>query len=111
MSDDTPEQKAVTVRLVGYERTPACGRLLALLIAEVEIGGVVVRLQGMQLRRVSDRQVELIAPQFRARDGRWTDGVILPAEIMAEILAQVAAEVFDPESFQFFTTAPRVEEG
>jgi hypothetical protein len=96
MSDDNaPETAAVAVSLIGYELTPASGTLLALMTAEITFsGGEVARLQGLQVRKASNGNIELRAPQFRGRDGQWRDAVLLDDPIMLAILDQVSLEWF-----------------
>ena len=75
MDDCPPADFApVEVRLIGYERMDRTGSLVALLTAEVVIADIVLRIQGMQIRKASNGNVELKAPQFKSRDGRWRDG-------------------------------------
>lgn len=106
MSDETA---AVEVKLIGYERTPGSGALLALLSAEITFsGGEQMRLQGLQVRRASNGNVQLLAPQFRGRDGRWRDAVLLPDAIMLAILDECRAEWFTPAQLNLAGSAPQV---
>ena len=63
----TPETIGVEYRVVGIEPVRGCGRLLAFVNASVTIGGVTIRLQGLQVRRTDRGLVEVAAPDGATR--------------------------------------------
>ncbi len=90
------ETVGVTVELIGFEKTPRHGTLIALITAEVTFsGGEVLRLQGMQIRKTGPAEVQLLPPQYRGTDGRWTDAVVLDSAIMISVLDQIPREWFE----------------
>ena len=86
MSDDT-----VGVRFVvtGIERVAGSRRLLALANVTVEIAGIELTLQGVQVVRDADG-LSCKAPTFRhPRTGTWMPAVILPPELSAAVAREV----------------------
>jgi hypothetical protein len=87
----------VTYRVTGVERVTGSGRLVGLANCDVEIGGIVVALQGIQIRRLSDGGLVVAAPLWRhPRSGKWMPGVILPDELseaLADEVIQCAREM------------------
>ena len=109
MSDEPPETVGVQVQLIGYEPLQRSGNLVALLTAVVTFsGGEEVRLQGMQIRRAPNGNVELKAPQFKSRDGRWRDAVQMPGPVMLAILDECRAEWFEAGRLSLTSEAPAV---
>ena len=87
------ETLPVVYRVLGIERVVGASRLLALALVELEISGVVLRLQGVQVRRLSDG-IGVEAPQFRhARTGKWLPALVLPAELSRALADEVLAEL------------------
>ena len=81
----------VHVRVIAAEPIKA-GRLFALAVVELDVEGVVIRLQGV---RVVERKGVLAceSPQWRGPDGRWLPAVILPGEVAAAVSELVFAEL------------------
>lgn len=76
---------AVEVRLTGLEEVRGRGQLRSLLTAELEIGGVVLTIQGIQVREDA-RGFALRWPEFRAGDGRWWPALVAPDVIGQALL-------------------------
>jgi hypothetical protein len=68
----------VEFKLTGIERIAGGGKLAALANVEVDIGGVVIGLQGCQVRRDAAGALSVVAPMFRSSDGVWRSAVVLP---------------------------------
>src|SRR5262249_51583010 len=72
------ESVPVTYRVLNLERVIGAGRLIGVANCEVDIAGVVIVLQGVQLRRGADGSLSCTAPQWRhPRTGQWLPAVIL----------------------------------
>ncbi len=96
------ETTSVSFTVVGLERLRDRGRLLAFANVEVEVDGVVVKLQGIGVVRRRDGSLECEAPRFRHPDGRWLPAVVLPGELTGAIAAEVlAAFGQDPGASRF----------
>ena len=94
MTDTMP----VTFRLTGLERIHAPGKLVALAVVELEIGGAVLTLQGVQVLRLPNGQTECRAPCFRSSTGRWLPAVMLPPGLASALAAEVLAAFADPRT-------------
>jgi hypothetical protein len=82
----------VTYSLRGIERVAGAGRLIGLAILELDVAGVVLTLQGVQVRRRADGGLACEAPTFRCpRTGKSLPAVILPDALSAAIAAEVLA--------------------
>jgi hypothetical protein len=88
-----PETVPVGLTVIGVEPVRGSGKLIALGIIKLDIGGVIFRLQGVQILRQRDGSLTCAAPCFRhPRDGRWLPAVLLPPELSDAIAAEVLAE-------------------
>lgn len=84
----TAETVPVRFEVLGVERVDR-GRLVALANVLVDVAGVELTLQGVQVVREADGVV-VRAPAFRhPRDGRWLPAVLLPPELRDAIGAEV----------------------
>lgn len=73
------------------------GRLLALACVEIDIEGVAVTLEGVQVHLFRSQgspkdMVGVRAPQYRAADGSWRDAIHLPGELEKVLGDVVLAE-------------------
>lgn len=85
----TDSTATVTFVVTGLERISGAGRLVALAALEIDIEGVVVVVQGMQVIRQRGR-INTQAPRFRdPRTGAWVPAVILPDELGPAIAAEL----------------------
>ena len=82
---------AVTVTTLRIDPTPACGRLLAQAMVEIEVAGCSILLQGVRVIARPDGSKAVEAPTYRGRDGRWLPAVVLPVEI-AEAVSDMVFE-------------------
>ena len=92
MTDTCP----VRFEVRGIERANA-GRLVALAIVAIEIEGIEILLQGVQVLRVPGGGAEVRTPVWRhPASGKWIPGIILPDELWqaigAEVLARIASQ-------------------
>jgi hypothetical protein len=79
----------VTFVVTGLERICGAGRLLALASVEIDLEGVVILVQGVQVIRHRGH-VTTQAPRFRnPKTGAWTPAVVLPDELGAAIAQEV----------------------
>jgi hypothetical protein len=83
---DEPDVANVAVELLGVEYTRKSGSLLAFVSFGVDIGGVVIRVQGAQIRSTRINEIELTAPQFKSSTGVWLPAIELPDSIMLSVL-------------------------
>ncbi|MGH6896908.1 MAG: hypothetical protein ACREJ5_10225 [Geminicoccaceae bacterium] len=85
----TDSTATVTFVVTGLERISGAGRLVALATVEIDLDGVVVLVQGMQVIRRRGR-IATQAPRFRnPRSGAWMPAVILPDELGAAIAEEL----------------------
>lgn len=90
MTPHAPDDTA-TVRFTvrGVEPVRDRGALVGLAIVDVELAGVALTLQGVQVVR-GVRGVEVRSPVFRhPATGRWLPGVLLPPELAEAMAAEV----------------------
>jgi stage V sporulation protein G len=79
----------VTFVVTGLERICGAGRLVALATVEIDLEGVVLVVQGIQVIRGRGR-IATQAPRFRnPKTGAWTPAVILPDELGAAIAEEL----------------------
>jgi stage V sporulation protein G len=79
----------VTFVVTGLERINGAGRLVGLATVEIDLEGVVLVIQGVQVIR-DRRRITTQAPRFRnPRTGAWTPAVILPHELGAAIAGEL----------------------
>jgi hypothetical protein len=80
----------IIYRVIGVEPVRGAGRLIGLAIVEIEIAGVVIRLQGVQIRRRSYGRVDRQPSMWRnPRTGQWLPAVVLPPELAEALAAEV----------------------
>ena len=83
--------ETVTFSVVGVERVHGRSDLVALAIVELELAGVLMTLQGLQVRRVSPKRITVALPAFKhPRDGVMRTAIVLPPELSDVIVASVA---------------------
>lgn len=89
MSGSTDDTVSVQFEVLAIERVNR-GRLIALSAVEIEIAGITLTLQGVQIVRRADNTVVCNPPVFRhARSGEWLPAVVLPPELARAIAAEV----------------------
>src|SRR5215469_14095527 len=82
------------LREIEVEPVRGAGRLEALAAIELDVAGVVIVLQGVQLRRRADGDFDCAAPAFRhPRTGQWFPAVILPPELRTALGKEVLATI------------------
>jgi hypothetical protein len=85
----TASTATVTFVVTGVERIRGAGRLVALAAVEIDLEGVVVLVQGIQVIRDRGR-IATQAPRFRdPRSGAWLPAVVLPEELGAAIAQEL----------------------
>jgi hypothetical protein len=85
----TASTATVTFVVTAVERIRGAGRLVALAAVEIDLEGVVVLVQGIQVIRQRGR-IATQAPRFRdPRSGAWRPAVILPDELGAAIAKEL----------------------
>jgi stage V sporulation protein G len=85
----TDSTATVTFVITGLERINGAGRLVALATVEIDLEGVVLVIQGVQVIR-DRRRITTQAPRFRdPRTGAWVPAVILPHELGAAIAGEL----------------------
>lgn len=98
--DDAREAVAVEYTVLQVEPVYGAGRLVAVALVELDIGGVGIVWQGVQVVRRPDGALECRAPEWRhPASGRWYPAIIAPPELTAAISAAVlpaAAAVLAP---------------
>ena len=89
---------------------PLQGRTVyALLDADIEIGGVVISILGVQARHLPKGGTSVHLPTYRDADGVWRAAVVLPEEIREGLSDAVLA--FMVEEGVAVAKAPRIEAG
>jgi hypothetical protein len=85
----TDSTATVTLVVTGLQRIAGAGRLVALATVEIDLEGVVVLVQGMQVIRQRGR-ISTQAPCFRnPQTGVWMPAVNLPDELGAAIAQEL----------------------
>jgi stage V sporulation protein G len=85
----TDSTATVTFVVTTLQRIVGAGRLVALATVEIDLEGVMVLVQGMQVIRQRNR-ISTQAPRFRnPQTGAWTPAVILPDELGAAIAQEL----------------------
>jgi hypothetical protein len=86
------ETTSVTYAVDGTERVAGSGRLIALANVRIEVAGIEIMLQGLQVVRGGDGALTCKAPMWRhPKSGRWLPAVLLPPELQAAVGAEVLA--------------------
>ena len=107
MSGDTDGTVPVRFEVLAIERVNR-GRLIGISAVEVDIAGISLTLQGIQIMRRADNTLECSSPVFRhARTGEWLPAVVLPPELSRAIAAEVLT-VFEREHITSAGKAGRV---
>lgn len=89
---DQVETIPVAFTVLGIDRTPAAGRLVALANVELDVCGIVLTLQGVRIVRAPGGGLACEAPTWR----HPTRGDHLPALVLPPALRDaLAAEVFE----------------
>ncbi len=84
--------QAVEFTVMSLERVRDRGNLVGLAIVEVDVAGVVMTLQGVQVVRMPDGGLECRSPVWRHPSrGTWLPGIILPPELAEAMAAEVLA--------------------
>ncbi len=87
------ERIAVTITVLGVERVRDKGQLIGLAIVELDVAGVVITLQGVQVLRSPDGSLSCRPPQFRRANGAWTPAIVLPPDLAEALGAEVIAHL------------------
>jgi len=66
-------------------------RLLAFAVVEIELDGIPILLQGVQVRCRDGGGLSCDAPCFRGPDGRWLPAVVLPPDLAQALADEVFA--------------------
>lgn len=85
------ETAPVEVTLIQLDRVNK-GALIALAVCEVDVAGIVFRLQAIPIRRERGRLV-ISEPCTRDPSGAWVPAVCLPAEVFDALADLVRAEL------------------
>ena len=90
------EQVTVLMTVIGVEQVRDRASLIGLAIVELDIAGVVITLQGVQVLRSPDGSLVCRSPQFRRADGKWTSAAVLPPELAEALGLEVLAHLRRP---------------
>lgn len=82
------ETQTCRVHVLGVVPIRGAGRLVAMAGVTLEIAGVEMLMQGVQVVRGRDGLVVRM-PQFRDTDGQWAPAIVLPPELRDAITAAV----------------------
>jgi stage V sporulation protein G len=94
----TASTATVTFVVTGLQRVVGAGRLVALASVEIDLEGVVVLVQGVQVIRKRGR-ISSQAPRFRnPQTGAWMPAVILPDELGAAIEQELQRMIMREDS-------------
>ena len=87
----TVETVPVAFTVCGVERVNGRGTLVGLAVVEVDVTGVVLTFQGVQVVR-TPAGLECRSPVWRHPGrGQWLPGVMLPPELATAMAAEVVA--------------------
>jgi hypothetical protein len=89
VSTTTVEGAPVTARVIGVERVRGHGRLIGLAVVALDVCGVALTLQGVQLLRRADGAVDVRTPCFRRPTGAWLPAILLPPEVAQAITEEL----------------------
>lgn len=92
------ERMTVIVTVLGVEQVRGKGALIGLAIVELDIAGVVIMLQGVQVVRLPNGSLSCRPPQFRRANGAWTSAAVLPPELADALGAEVLAHLQLPKT-------------
>ena len=83
----------VSFTVIGVERVHGRGKLVGIAIVEIDVGGIVLTLQGVQVLKVPGaRTLTCSAPMFRnPRDGQWIPSVLFPPELTGPLEDELLA--------------------
>ena len=90
------ERVTVTLTVIGVEQVRDRGSLIGLAIVEMEIAGVILTLQGVQVLRSPNGSLTCRAPQFRRTNGVWTSAVVLSPDLAVALGDEVLAHLRNP---------------
>ena len=90
------ERMTVTMTVIGVEQVRGRGPLIGLAMVELDIAGVVITLQGVQVLRSPDGSLTCRSPQFRRSNGAWTSAAVLPPDLAEALGAEVLAHLRSP---------------
>ena len=87
------ETLPVSFTVVGVERVQGRGKLVGIAIVEIDIGGIVLTLQGVQVLKIpGTKGLTCSAPMFRnPRDGQWIPSVLFPEELTGPLEDELLA--------------------
>lgn len=87
------ERMPVTITVIGVEQVRGRGPLIGLAIVELDVAGVVLTLQGVQVLRLPGGSVVCRSPQFRRSNGAWASAAVLPPELAEALGTEVLAHL------------------
>jgi stage V sporulation protein G len=85
----------VTFEVIGIEPVRGSDRLVALAIVDIEVAGVAIQIQGVQVVRDARGQLSVRSPMFRCAAGRWRSAILLPDTLREALGAEVLAAVHE----------------
>jgi stage V sporulation protein G len=87
---------SVTFEVVSVTRLHSAGRLLALATVEIDLDGVPLTLNGVQVLRTPAGKMQCRAPHYRGPTGEWLPAVTLPDELERAIGREILAGFMEP---------------
>ena len=92
----TTETQPVTFTVQSIDPVQGAGRLMAFATVIMEIAGVEMLMQGVQVLREANGNATVQAPTFRhPRTGRWLPALVLPPELREAIGNEVIAYIIE----------------
>lgn len=92
------ERVTVIVTVLGVEQVRGKGALIGLAMVELDIAGVVITLQGVQVVQLPNGSLSCRPPQFRRANGAWTPAAVLPPDLAEALGAEVLAHLKRPRA-------------
>jgi stage V sporulation protein G len=77
-------------------RLHSAGRLLALATVEIDLDGVLLTLNGVQVIQLPNGKLQCRAAHYRTPTGEWAPAVTLPDELEMAIGAEILSGFVDP---------------
>lgn len=95
---DDVERVSVIITVIGVEQVRGKASLIGLAIVELDIAGVIVTLQGVQVHRLPGGSLSCRPAQFRCANGKWAPAAVLPPDLAEALGAEVIAHLQRPRA-------------
>lgn len=85
-----PDTDVAPVKIIVRDARAVDSRVLfALVDVDLEVGGIVFSILGVQARRLPSGGTDVVLPTFRSEDGKWRPAIQLPEELQNPLITAV----------------------